>query len=98
MVFFGPLLAPTLTACERIKFVVLAAVVAALAISASAVAKLRASNRVGPTNASVQEVPAGSWQAVNGGALYEYQTSGDSHFRSIGGGGRTHNRAGEPPA
>jgi hypothetical protein len=79
---------------RKIQLLSLAAVAAALVVPASAAARLRAPNLVGPANnAVVQELPTIMWKAVRRATLYEYQVSGDRKFTSIIGTGRTHNLA-----
>jgi hypothetical protein len=84
---------------RKIHATVLAGTVTALLLPAAAHARpLRAPALVQPVNnASVQQLGTVTWGAVRGGAVYEYQISGDPRFASIVGSGRTHNLAAALP-
>lgn len=63
-------------------------IIGALALPATAAARLRAPRLVSPANgATLQQLPAISWQAVPGAAEYEYEISAGTGFNSINGSG-----------
>jgi hypothetical protein len=78
----------------KLKLILLASTLTALAVPTAASAHLRAPAPLSPkSGSSFQQLPTISWKGVRGGAQYEYEISADRRFHSILGSGRTHNLA-----